>query len=65
MKPAVGEMLVALHLPEAGPLVDSYRLLIERSDRECIALGAQRHGGETQASTHKRLAKAQTRETGP
>jgi hypothetical protein len=65
MKPAIGEMLVALHRLEAGPLVDSDRPLIERSDGEGIALGAERHGGETKASTHKRLTKTPAREIGP
>jgi hypothetical protein len=65
MKPAVGDVLVALHLPEAGPLVDGDRPLIERSDGEGIALGAQGLGGETKARTHKRLAQAQARQIGP
>lgn len=65
MKPAIREMLKALHLPEASPLVYSDRPLIERSDCEGIALRAQRHGGETKAGADKRLAEAQARETGP
>jgi hypothetical protein len=65
MKPAVGDVLVALHLPEAGPLVDGDRPLIERSNGEGIALGAQRHGGEMKARSHKGLAQALACQIGP
>ena len=65
VKPAHGEVLVALHLPKAGPFIDRDRPLIERSDGEGIALGAQRHGGETKAGTHKGLAQAQACQIGP
>ena len=54
MQPAIGEMLVALHLPEASPLIHGDRPLIEHGHREGKALRAQRHGGETKAAADER-----------
>ncbi len=64
MKPAIGEMLKALHLPEASPLIHSDHPLIERGHREGIALRAQRHGGETKAGADERPAEAEAGEGG-